>query len=78
MAAVIPEKVEVNGEQISGDGATVFVKIADADKAAEAEPVGLIRDGGTSFLVGLMFGDVTGSGAILMAGRAVLSVRDYR
>jgi hypothetical protein len=46
MAAVIPEKIEVNGEQISGDAATVFVKIADADKAAEAEPVGLIRDGG--------------------------------
>jgi Zn-dependent protease with chaperone function len=33
----------------------------------------LIRDGGTSFLVGLLFGDVTGSGAVLMAGRAVLS-----
>jgi predicted Zn-dependent protease len=33
----------------------------------------LIRNGGTSFLVGLMFGDVTGSGAVLMAGRAVLS-----
>ena len=36
MAAVIPEKIEVNGEQISGDAATDFVKIADADKAAEA------------------------------------------
>lgn len=33
----------------------------------------LIRDGGTSFLLGMMFGDVTGSGAVLMAGRAVLS-----
>jgi predicted Zn-dependent protease len=33
----------------------------------------LIREGGTSFLVGMMFGDVTGSGAVLMAGRAVLS-----
>jgi predicted Zn-dependent protease len=33
----------------------------------------LIRNGGTSFLVGMMFGDVTGSGAVLMAGRAVLS-----
>jgi len=33
----------------------------------------LIRDGGTSFLVGLMFGDVTGSGAVLMAARSVLS-----
>lgn len=33
----------------------------------------LIRNGGTSFLVGLLFGDVTGSGAVLMAGRTVLS-----
>src|SRR6516165_2666317 len=33
----------------------------------------LIRDGGTSFLVGLMFSDVTGSGAVLMAVRSVLS-----
>jgi predicted Zn-dependent protease len=33
----------------------------------------VIRDGGTSFLIGLMFGDVTGAGAVLMAGRMVLS-----
>jgi Zn-dependent protease with chaperone function len=33
----------------------------------------VIRDGGTSFLIGLMFGDVTGAGAVLMAGRTVLS-----
>jgi predicted Zn-dependent protease len=33
----------------------------------------LIRDGGSAFLVGLMFGDVTGSGAVLMAGRMALS-----
>jgi hypothetical protein len=46
MAAAIPDKIEVSGEQTSGDIATVFVKIADADKAAEAEPVGLMRDGG--------------------------------
>src|SRR2546423_8403954 len=38
MAAIIPEKIDVNGEQVSGDIATVFVKIADADKAAEAAP----------------------------------------
>ncbi|HEX8888959.1 MAG TPA: hypothetical protein VF779_07265, partial [Pyrinomonadaceae bacterium] len=46
-----PEKIEISGEQVSGDVATVFVKIADADKAAEAEPVTLIRDGGV-WLVG--------------------------
>jgi predicted Zn-dependent protease len=38
----------------------------------------LIRDGGTAFLVGLMFGDVTGSGAVLMAGRVVLSANYSR
>jgi Zn-dependent protease with chaperone function len=38
----------------------------------------LIRDGGTSFLVGLMFGDVTGSGAVLIAARSVLSASNSR
>jgi predicted Zn-dependent protease len=38
----------------------------------------LIRDGGTSFLVGLMFGDITGSGVVLMAGRLVLSAAHTR
>jgi predicted Zn-dependent protease len=38
----------------------------------------LIREGGSSFLVGLLFGDVTGSGAVLMAGRAVLSASHSR
>jgi hypothetical protein len=46
MGAAIPEKIEISGEQVSGDIATVFVKIADADKAAEAEPITLIREGG--------------------------------
>jgi hypothetical protein len=46
MAAAIPEKIDVNGEQTSGDISTVFVKIADADKADQPEPVGLIREGG--------------------------------
>lgn len=46
MAAAIPVKIEVSGEQISGDIATVFVRIADADKSEQAEPVGLMRDGG--------------------------------
>jgi Zn-dependent protease with chaperone function len=39
---------------------------------------GLIRNGGTSFLVGLLFGDVTGSGVVLMAGRIVLSASHTR
>src|SRR6266536_4080404 len=31
MAAVIPEKVDLTGEQISGDAATVFIKIKEED-----------------------------------------------
>jgi hypothetical protein len=47
MGGAIPEKIEVSGEQISGDTATVFVRIADADKTTtEAEPVTLVRDAG--------------------------------
>jgi Zn-dependent protease with chaperone function len=33
----------------------------------------LIRDGGTAFLVGLLFGDVSGAGAALFAARSLLS-----
>jgi Zn-dependent protease with chaperone function len=33
----------------------------------------LIRDGGTAFLVGLLFGDVSGAGAALFATRSLLS-----
>lgn len=47
MAAAIPEKIDVSGEQTSGDISTVFVKIAGADASApEPEPVGLMRDRG--------------------------------
>lgn len=38
----------------------------------------VIRDGGTSFLAGLLFGDVTGASVVLMAGRAVLSATHTR
>ena len=38
----------------------------------------LIREGGTAFLIGLLFGDVTGSGAVLMAGRIVLGAAHSR
>jgi hypothetical protein len=47
MAAAIPEKVQLTGEQISGDAATVFVKVKEADAGAEqAEPISLIRVNG--------------------------------
>lgn len=47
MAAAIPEQININGEQTSGNLATVFVKVATpgSDEAAEAEPVSLMRSG---------------------------------
>jgi hypothetical protein len=48
MAAAIPEKVDLSGEQISGDAATVFVKVKEATDAQEqAEPISLIKVNGT-------------------------------
>lgn len=42
MAQAIPAVVELGGEQISGGGATVFVKVKEGDKPETLEPVTLI------------------------------------
>lgn len=39
----IPEKTEITGEQISGDMATVFMKVLDADGKEKIEPATLIK-----------------------------------
>ena len=39
----IPATVDVTGEQISGDVATVFVKVLDADGKGQVEPASLIK-----------------------------------
>src|SRR6185369_2923471 len=39
----IPEKVDITGEQISGDAATVFVKVVDAEGKEKIEPASLIK-----------------------------------
>ena len=39
----IPPKVDITGEQISGDAATVFVKVLDADGKEKVEPASLIK-----------------------------------
>ena len=47
MAAAIPEKVEISGEQISGDLATVFIKDPSSDDPSAApQPAPLIRVNG--------------------------------
>jgi hypothetical protein len=43
MAAAIPDQVDISGEQTSGDVATVFVKVKDADNPEQSEPLTLIR-----------------------------------
>ena len=42
MAAVVPESVDLGGEQVSGDIATVFVKVKEGDEPEQLEPVTLI------------------------------------
>ncbi|HEX3280623.1 MAG TPA: hypothetical protein VHR36_05280 [Pyrinomonadaceae bacterium] len=46
MSAVIPEVVNITGEQISGDAATVFVKVKEGDGPEQSEPVTLMLSGG--------------------------------
>lgn len=41
----LTEKIDVSGEQISGDQATVFLKVLDADRKEKVEAVGLIKIG---------------------------------
>ena len=51
MAAVIPETVDLGGEQISGDIATVFVKVKEGDQPEQLEPMMLIMVNG-AWIVG--------------------------
>jgi len=39
----IPEKIDISGEQISGDVATVFVKVMDTEGKERIEPASLIK-----------------------------------
>ena len=42
VAAVMSEQVNIGGEQVSGDIATVFVKVKEGDTPEQTEPVSLI------------------------------------
>jgi hypothetical protein len=42
MAAILPDQVNLGGEQISGDLATVFVRVKEGDKPEQLEPVPLL------------------------------------
>lgn len=61
------EKAE-NPDEIAGVLAHELGHLRHRDSMRE-----LIHNGGTSFLVGLLFGDVTGSGALIFASRSLVT-----
>jgi hypothetical protein len=65
-AAVIPDPVEISGEQISGDIATVFVKVPISDSTPQntSQPVTLIKSGGVWII-----GDEANQAIVKKAGR---------
>src|SRR5256885_6245279 len=64
MAAVVPESVNLGGEQVSGDIATVFVKIKEGDEPEQLEPVMLIMMNGAWII-----GDKENQAIVKKAGR---------
>jgi hypothetical protein len=65
MALAIPDKIEVSGEQTSGDIATVFVKVPTGDDpAAQPEPVMLMRVNGVWII-----GDKENQDVVTKAGK---------
>jgi hypothetical protein len=64
LAANITDKIQISGEQISGDAATVFVKMDQGDAKAEAEPVTLLRRNGAWII-----GDTSNEALVLQSGK---------
>jgi len=65
-AAAIPDQVEITGEQIQGNIATVFVKVpvSEATPQVTSEPVNLLKSGATWII-----GDEPSQAAVKKAGR---------
>ena len=65
-AAAIPDPVEISGEQIGGDSATVFVKVPISDTTPQntSQPVTLIKSGGAWII-----GDEANQAIVKKAGR---------
>jgi Zn-dependent protease with chaperone function len=57
-----------NADEIAGILAHEFGHLRHRDNMRS-----LIYDGGTSFLIGLLFGDITGSGALIFASRSLVT-----
>ncbi|HYN25575.1 MAG TPA: hypothetical protein VES69_11090 [Pyrinomonadaceae bacterium] len=63
LASAIPEKVDISGEEINGETATVFVGVKDEENKERAEPVALIRVNGEWIV-----GDKENQGIVRKAG----------
>ena len=65
-AAAIPDQVEITGEQIQGNIATVFVKVpvSEATPQVTSEPVNLLKSGSTWII-----GDEVSQAAVKKVGR---------
>ena len=66
-------EVAVTPDELAGVLAHEFGHVVHRDGLRR-----LIRDGGTGYLLGLLFGDVSGAGAILFASRILLSAEYSR
>lgn len=65
-AAAIPDQVDISGEQIDGDIATVYIKVPINESTPQniSQPVTLIKSGG-----GWIIGDQTNQAIVKKAGR---------
>jgi hypothetical protein len=64
MASEIPEKLDITGEQISGENATVFMRVKEPDVEEKAQPISLIRIDGVWIV-----GDRENEGIVKKAGK---------
>jgi len=64
IAAAVPEEIEISGEQISGDLASVFARVAGNNPAAPPEEIKLIRTDN-----GWIFGDRESQQIVLREGK---------
>ena len=64
IAALTPEKIEVTGEQISGETATVFVKMTE-DGREQTKPHTMLRRAGGAWV----FGDIENETAVKKLGK---------
>lgn len=72
LLSALLDKAE-SADEIAGVLAHEFGHVVHRDNTRR-----LIRDGGSSFLIGLLFGDISGSGALIFASRTLVNSQHSR